>query len=165
MSTTVPLIVDGKDFPASNTFPVYDPQDRSTILHHVSSLSVSSVADVVASSKRAFPGWRDTPYTERRKIFAKAAVLLQERIPELIQTQVDETTSSQGFAGFDVAVLTAATLEETAAAMSTALRGELAPLDASGKRMLTVKEPLGVVLSIGECWVCRRRELASCRVA
>jgi len=158
MSDTVPLIVDGKDFPSQTTFPVYDPQDRSTVLHKVSSLSLASVADVVASSKKAFPGWRDTPYTEKRKIFAKVAELLRERTPELIGTQATETTSSAGFAGFDVAVLTAATVDETSAAMSTALRGEMAPMDASGKRMMVIKEPLGVVLSIGECMRSYRKD-------
>jgi acyl-CoA reductase-like NAD-dependent aldehyde dehydrogenase len=147
---TIPLYVDGKEFPSKTTFPVYDPQDRTTVLHNVSSLSVAAVADVVASSKKALQGWRDTPFTERRKIFVKAAELLKERTPELIQNQATETTSSAGFAGFDVGVLTAGSIEETAAAMSQALRGEMAPLDASGKRMMTIKEPMGVVLSIGK---------------
>jgi acyl-CoA reductase-like NAD-dependent aldehyde dehydrogenase len=149
-SLNVPVIVDGQAFPCQSTYPVFDPQDRTTILHNVSSISVSNVQDVISSSTKAFPGWRDLPFTEKRKIFTKAAQLLQERLPELIATQSKETTSSTGFASYDVAVLAAATIEETNAAMSTALRGEMAPLDASGKRMMIIKEAMGVVLSIGE---------------
>ncbi|UZJ57329.1 hypothetical protein CBS101457_006649 [Exobasidium rhododendri] len=148
MSDTIPMIVDGKPFPSQSTFPVYDPQDRTTVLHNVSSLGLSSVAEVVASSKKALPGWRNTSIAERRKIFAKAASLLQLRLGELIGTQATETTSSAGFAGFDVAILSTECLDETSAAMSTALRGEMAPLDATGKRMMVIKEPMGVVLSI-----------------
>ena len=165
-SPTVPIIVDGKEYPSKQTYPVYDPQDRATVLHNVASLPVSAVADVVASSRKAFPAWRDTPYTEKRKIFLKAAELMRERTPELIGCQATETTSSAGFAGFDVAVLTTATLDETTAVMSTALRGEMAPLDASGKRMMVIKEPMGVVLSIGEVvrhgWVVRLADRWMC---
>jgi acyl-CoA reductase-like NAD-dependent aldehyde dehydrogenase len=145
---SVPIIVDGKAFPTQGTFPVYDPQDRTTVLYSVSSLPAASVADVTASSKKAFPAWRDMPYAEKRKIFFKAAQLFQERIPELVQTITTETTAPTGFASFDIGVLAAACLEETTAVMSTALRGEMAPLDASGKRMMVIKERYGVVLSI-----------------
>jgi acyl-CoA reductase-like NAD-dependent aldehyde dehydrogenase len=148
IEANVPIIVDGKEFPTQSTFPLYDPQDRTTVLHNVSSLPVGSVGEVTASSKRALSAWRDMPFTERRKIFFKAAQLFQERTPELIGTISTETTAPTGFASYDVGVLASACLEETTAVMSTALRGEMAPLDPSGKRMMVIKEPYGVVLSI-----------------
>jgi acyl-CoA reductase-like NAD-dependent aldehyde dehydrogenase len=117
-------------------------------MHKAGSLPISAIPELMASAKRGFTVWRDTPYADRRKVLLKANQILQERIPQLIQCESTETTAGAGFAGFDVAVLTTATLEETLATMSTALRGEMAPLDPSGKRMAVIREPYGGVLSI-----------------
>lgn len=144
----VPCIVDNKPFATPSSFPLVDPQDRKTILHNVATLPATSVGDVVASSQRAFEAWRDTPLKERRKLLHKAAALFEERIPELIQIEASETTASAGFAAFDVGYLAADAINETPNSMAAALRGEVAPADASGKRMLVTREPLGCVLSI-----------------
>lgn len=144
----IPLIVDGQAFPSSSSYPVYDPQDRVTILHNANCIKVDSVSDVVESSRKALPGWKNTSITERRKIFNKAIQLFHEREQDLIETEAKETTASTGYASYIVSVLAAACIEETTAVMSSALRGEMAPCDSSGKRMVVIKEPYGVILSM-----------------
>lgn len=43
-----------------------------------------------------------TSVIERRNIFLKAAALLRERIPQYIGVEHGETTSSEGWSGFDL---------------------------------------------------------------
>lgn len=66
-----------------------------------------------------------TPITQRRDIFVKAAQLLRERIPKYAAIEHRETTSSEGWAGFEM-TLAAESIEEVAAASTVALRGEIA---------------------------------------
>ncbi|CEH16527.1 Aldehyde dehydrogenase [Ceraceosorus bombacis] len=110
--------------------------------------STADVEAAVASSKRAFAGWRDTPVTARRSILLKASQLFKERIPELIGVETEETSSGTGFAGYEIAVLASDLLEETACAMNQALRGETAPPDPTGKQMIVERVPFGCVLGI-----------------
>lgn len=63
--------------------------------------------------------------TFRRRIFAKAAALLAERIGDYAAISLAETSTSVGFAGFDIHLATES-LEETASAATLALRGEIA---------------------------------------
>lgn len=146
--TVIPCIVDNKPFSAPSTYDVVDPSDRSTVMHKAASFPASSIEELMTSSSKGFQAWRDTPFAERRKVFMRAQQLFQERSEKLIECEATETTAGQGFASYDVTVLTAASLEETTATMSTALRGEMAPPDPSGKRMAVIREPYGGVLSI-----------------
>lgn len=148
MATAIPCVIDNKQFDTKSTFDVIDPADRKTVLHSASAFNVHSVDQLINSSRKGFQVWRDTPFAERRKIFLRAQQLFNERMGDLIQFESKETTAGAGFAGYDVGVLTSACLEESLSSMSTALRGEMAPLDPSGKRMCVVREPIGPTLSI-----------------
>jgi len=92
----------------------------------------------------------------------QASEIFQQRIPEIIALETKETASSSGFAGFETAVsgmrhapqrasaprlkraergnatqvLASAQFQETPIAMAQAMRGETAPVDSAGKRML-----------------------------
>lgn len=151
VATPVPCIVDNRALAVQTTFDVVSPADRTTVLHQVAAFQATGLNDLLASSSRGLESWRNTSITERREVFVKAAVLLRERLPQLIEVEANETTASAGFAAFELGVLATSSLDETSAAMSAALRGEMAPIDPSGKRMSVIREPLGVVLSIGAC--------------
>lgn len=148
MATAIPCVIHNKHFATQNTFDVVDPADRKTVLHAVSAFTANSVDELIKSSRQGFQVWRDTPFTERRKIFLRVQQLFNERMGDLIQCEAKETTAGAGFAGYEVGVLTSASLEESLAAMSIALRGEMAPLDPNGKRMCVVREPIGPTLSM-----------------
>lgn len=107
---------------------------------------------------------------ERRNIFIKAAQILRERIPELAKIEFEETTSSEGWAGFEMTLaaescvgftlrhfsssteaaadgMSASRIEETAAAATNALRGEIATTEAH-QRAYIERCPYGVVLGM-----------------
>lgn len=153
MTTTeipkVSCFINNKRHPFSSTYDVISPVDRTTVLHKVEAFEVDKIEELMDSSQQGFQSWKDTSITDRRKVFLKALQLLQERLPQLIEDEVNETTVGTGFASFEVGVGTVTSIEETAAALSTALRGELAPNEANGKRQCIIREPLGGVLSIG----------------
>lgn len=148
MATAIPCVIHNKPFTTQATYDVVDPADRKTVLHSVSAFPLSSIDQLIQSSRQGFNVWRDTPFEERRKIFFRVNELFQERMTDLIQCEAKETTAGAGFAGYEVSVLTSASLQESLSSMSTALRGEMAPLDPSGKRMCVVREPIGPTLSI-----------------
>lgn len=147
---SVPCIVDNEPFTTSASFDVISPADRKTVLHSVTSIEASDVPKIVASSRAAFRAWRDTSIPAKRAIFTKAEQLLRERSAEYIANEATETTASQAWATMDVAQLATLSLAEGSAAMSAALRGEMAPYDgsANGKRMFVHRVPYGCVLSI-----------------
>lgn len=154
----LPVIINNKPYPTSQTYEVHRVDSASpSVLHNVASCSPEDANAAVDACWAAFPAWRDTPYGERRKIIQKAHTLLQERLQKYAQLEVEETSSGKGFAQFDMGLAIGA-LEESAAVVSIALRGEIAPPQANGKRALIYREPYGVVLGIVSIWsaVCRK---------
>ncbi|KAM0756034.1 aldehyde dehydrogenase [Meredithblackwellia eburnea MCA 4105] len=145
-NTPVPSYVDGAPFTGSATFNVLDPHDNSKVLHQVSSITEADVPKVVGAAAKAFKTWRNTSVSERRRIVLKAAALLQERLPEYAGVEYGETTSSQGWSGFDITLAIGA-LEEAGSVATTALRGEVATTDAGQKAYIT-RVPYGVVFGI-----------------
>ncbi|PWN86733.1 aldehyde dehydrogenase [Acaromyces ingoldii] len=141
-------LVDGVPFPCQSSFQVRDATDKVSVLHEVDSLSAEHVGDVVKSSQRAFEKWRATDVTERRSVLLKVLNQYRDQMDALVELECRETTTSVGFANFDVKVLALQCLEETICCMSAALRGELAPSTASGKRLTVKREPYGIVFSI-----------------
>lgn len=86
----------------------------------------------VLSRSQPAPRWlahplclSQTPVTERRDIFIKAAAILKARTPEFAKVEFEETTSTQMWAGFECG-LAVESIEEVAAVATAALRGEIA---------------------------------------
>lgn len=71
---------------------------------------------------------------------------MRERAAEFAAIEFAETTSSQGFSGFDCH-LASESLEETASAASTALRGEIATTE-QGQTAYIEKVPFGIVFGM-----------------
>ncbi|KAM0750932.1 aldehyde dehydrogenase [Meredithblackwellia eburnea MCA 4105] len=142
----VPCYVGGSPFVGSGTFDVRDPHDNSKVIHKVSSITIADVPKVVEIAAKAAKTWKLTSVLERRAIFLKAASLLRERNVEYAGIEFAETTSSQGWSGFELN-LAAESLEETAAAASTALQGEIA-VTGQGQRAYIERAPFGVVFGM-----------------
>jgi len=66
-----------------------------------------------------------TPVTQRREIFLKAASIFKRRLPEFVEVEAHETVSTKGWSGFDIS-LAIESIEEVAAVCTAALRGEIA---------------------------------------
>ncbi|SOV02947.1 related to aldehyde dehydrogenase [Ustilago sp. UG-2017a] len=151
-SNPLPCIIDNSPFTPSHTYPVYRTDQPSSgtrdVTHNVASISPSEVAQVVASSQAAFPGWRATPVSRRREIFLRATQLLQERVAEYAGNTMQETVLSRGMAGFELAILATGHLQSAAESMTQALKADVLPPGDDGAMKIVKREPYGVVLGI-----------------
>ncbi len=94
----------------------------------------------------AFKTWRHSPPSERRRILLKAADALEARTPAFIEAMAAEVGASGLWAGFNVYL--AANLFREAASLATQIQGETIPTDKPGALSMTVRQPVGVILSI-----------------
>lgn len=115
----------------------------------VTRAAAGGVADAnraVESASAAFGMWRRSTPTERRRILLKAADILEGKAPQFIEAMAAEVGASQLWAGFNV--LLAANLFREAASLATQIQGETIPTDKPGALSMTVRQPVGVILSI-----------------
>lgn len=118
-------------------------------IHQVVGCSVEQAVQAADVAAKALPEWKKTSYSQRSKIFLRAAEILKERAEEFININVEEGCLDLGFANFELHNLAVAHLEDTAATVSAALKGEFPRIDTeSGRRELIQREPFGVVLGI-----------------
>ena len=141
------LIIDNRDVPASGgaTYTRIHPTTGDTVTR----AAAASVEDAVAaaeSAHRAFQSWSQSGPTERRRIFLKAADILEAKTPQFIEVMAKEIGASELWSGFNVVL--AANLFREAAALATQIQGETIPTDKPGALSMTVRQPVGVILSI-----------------
>jgi RHH-type proline utilization regulon transcriptional repressor/proline dehydrogenase/delta 1-pyrroline-5-carboxylate dehydrogenase len=86
----VPLWIDGRDVATANVLPSVNPNRPSEMLGQICQAGVAEVDRAVSAAVRAFPGWRDTPVTERSALLRRVAALMRERLFELAAWQVLE---------------------------------------------------------------------------
>ncbi|MGL4555450.1 MAG: L-glutamate gamma-semialdehyde dehydrogenase [Gemmataceae bacterium] len=85
-----PAVLDNKPQPAPGWFESLNPCRKSEVVGRCARSSAEQAGQAVASAKRAFPGWRDTPAEERVRILHEAASILRRRRFELAAWQVLE---------------------------------------------------------------------------
>ncbi|KAK4046931.1 hypothetical protein OIV83_005722 [Microbotryomycetes sp. JL201] len=142
----VPCFLNDEPWTATGSYKVQDPHDSSKTLHSVASVKVDDVEKVIQVADKAAKQWRKTPIVQRRDIFLKAAKLLRERIPKYAPIEFGETTSSEGWSGFEM-TLAAESIEEAAAVATSALRGEIASTGPE-QRAFIKRCPYNIVLGI-----------------
>ena len=111
--------------------------------------AAATVADAhaaVEAAARAFPAWSQTGPSQRRALLLKAADLLEAKQPQFEAAMIAETGASALWAGFNVH-LAANGLRE-AAALTTAITGEVIPSDVPGSLALGVRQAVGVVVGL-----------------
>ncbi|WP_162954782.1 aldehyde dehydrogenase, partial [Pseudomonas aeruginosa] len=101
---------------------------------------------LAASSERAFRKWSKTGPTERRRLLLAAADVLEAKMSEFCRIMAEEIGASQLWAQFNVGA--SANLLREAAALTTQIKGETIPTDKLGAFSLTLRQPVGTVLSI-----------------
>lgn len=115
----------------------------------ITTVAAATVADARAaadSASRAFATWSHTGPTERRRVLLRAADLVEENIDEFVSTMALEVGASELWSRFNVG-LTASLLRE-AASLATQIQGETIPTDKPGTLSMTIRQPVGVILSI-----------------
>jgi salicylaldehyde dehydrogenase len=115
----------------------------------VTRAAAATVADAIAaadSAEMAFKTWSTTGPTERRRILLAAADRLEAKAPEFIAVMAKEIGASELWAGLNV--MLAANLFREAASLATQIQGETIPTDKPGTLSMTIRQPVGAVLSI-----------------
>jgi acyl-CoA reductase-like NAD-dependent aldehyde dehydrogenase len=141
------LVIDNESRPAKGgaTFERRHPVSNAVVTRAAAG-GVDDAIAAVESASVAFKTWRHTAPSERRRILLKAADALEARTPAFIEAMAAEVGASGLWAGFNVYL--AANLFREAASLATQIQGETIPTDKPGALSMTVRQPVGVILSI-----------------
>ena len=115
----------------------------------ITTIAAATVADARAaadSARRAFATWSQTGPTERRRVLLRAADLVEEKVEEFVRTMALEVGASELWSRFNVGLT--ANLFREAASLATQIQGETIPTDKPGTLSMTIRQPVGVILSI-----------------
>jgi len=134
-----------RDAACGDRFPVVDPADEARIAEVPDSRAEDARAAADAAHA-AFPGWRAVPAKQRAAMLKRWNDLIlrdQDRLGALI-SQEQGKPLAEGRAE----VAYAACYVEWFAEEATRVQGELIPAPVQGRRMLALREPVGVVAAI-----------------
>jgi acyl-CoA reductase-like NAD-dependent aldehyde dehydrogenase len=141
------LLIDNREIPASSggTFQRLNPIDGEVVTE-AAAATVEDARRAIESAAAAFPAWAALGPNARRDVLENSARLLLARINELIEPMMQETGAAQPWIRFNVKV--ASGMLREAAAITTQIKGEVIPTDKPGAMTITVRRPVGVILSI-----------------
>jgi 5-carboxymethyl-2-hydroxymuconic-semialdehyde dehydrogenase len=83
-------LIDGKSVPGRDYFETVNPATQD-VLAEVASGGEAEVNAAVAAAKAAFPAWAGRPATERAALVRKLGDLIARHVPELSQTETNDT--------------------------------------------------------------------------
>jgi malonate-semialdehyde dehydrogenase (acetylating)/methylmalonate-semialdehyde dehydrogenase len=137
MTQTIRHWIDGKpqDGQSGRNGPVYDPATGAQRAQ-VAFASADEVDRAVASARAAFPGWRDTPITQRAQVLFRFRSLLDQAKEELAEIISQEHGKTRPDARGEV--LRGLETVEFACGIPQLLKGD-------GIDLASLREPLGVV--------------------
>jgi acyl-CoA reductase-like NAD-dependent aldehyde dehydrogenase len=141
------LIIDNKpqDATEGRTFERVHPL-TGDVVTRAAAATVADALAAVGSAAAAFETWSQSGPSERRNVLLKAADIMEQRTPELMEAMAQEVGAAPLWAGFN-GFLTVNLLRE-AAGLATQIQGETLPTDKPGAVSMTVRRPAGVVLSM-----------------
>jgi len=126
----VPLLINGEEITSNVVFDVVNP-GSGKVAFKANGANAELAKKAVEAAQAAFPAWSKTKPLERRKLFLKAAQLLEERKDEVTKIQQQETSVDPGFAGgFQIGV-SVGMLQECGARVST-IEGSVPEPDEEG---------------------------------
>jgi succinate-semialdehyde dehydrogenase / glutarate-semialdehyde dehydrogenase len=139
--------VDGQwiDRGDSGRFVVDNPATGET-LAELPSLSRSQVAGAIDAADRAFPGWRSRSGKQRAQILRRWFDLVTEHTEDLARLITLEEGKPLAEARGEVAY--AASFIEWFAEEAKRVRGDIFPAPDASRRILVLKEPVGVCAAI-----------------
>jgi acyl-CoA reductase-like NAD-dependent aldehyde dehydrogenase len=108
--------------------------------------TVEDAQAAAASASAAFAIWSRTGPTERRRILLKAADILEGKLEAFKSAMALEIGSPEAWSIFNV--MGSAALFREAASLTTQIQGETIPTDKLGTLSMTLRQPVGVILSI-----------------
>jgi len=144
---TYGLFVNGEWQEARNgkTFPVRNPA-TGEVLAEVVDGGVAETRAAIEAAHAAFPSWSATTADKRSAVLSKAAQLLIERADELARVLTME--NGKPVAESRGEVIVGAQFLQWNAEEARRIYGEVVPSAAADRRVLTIKQPVGVVAAI-----------------
>ncbi len=148
MTKTYKMYIGGKwvDSCANETFDDYNPY-TGEVFAKVARGKREDATRAIEAAAEAFPAWAATPPAARRKMFLKAADIMESRQDELVRILSEETGSTIGIAMFQMFFVPG--LFREAAAQAYSVTGEVIPADYPGAFFMVLRQPAGVVAGFG----------------
>ncbi|QJQ94195.1 MULTISPECIES: aldehyde dehydrogenase [Halomonadaceae] len=145
--TPVQLLIGGQECPATGNATAirYNPFSGEAVTE-AAAATVEDANRAAEAAHKAFAAWSQTGPGERRAKLLKAAELMESRQQEFIDSMVDETGATLGWAGFNVMV--AAGLLRESASLTTQIQGDIIPSNVPHSLAMGVRVPCGVVVGI-----------------
>jgi succinate-semialdehyde dehydrogenase/glutarate-semialdehyde dehydrogenase len=127
------------------TFPVYDPATGEKIAD-VPRMGTAETRRAIEAADAALPAWRNTPAKERSKIVRRWYELIVEHTDELAHIMTLEQGKPLAEARGEIAM--GAAYVEWNAEEAKRVYGDIIPTLANDRRMVVVKQPIGVCVGI-----------------
>jgi acyl-CoA reductase-like NAD-dependent aldehyde dehydrogenase len=144
----VPCWINGEAIPLDTSQLIeVNSSAQGKVVHYAHSATVEVATNAVETAAEAFKTFSEVAYSQRRAVLMKAAEIMESRIEELMQYQIDETSCPEPWARFNV-VLAAKAIREIAANITIACTGEMPPPETGNTFCLVYKQAIGPVLSI-----------------
>jgi acyl-CoA reductase-like NAD-dependent aldehyde dehydrogenase len=131
--------LDGGTYAKTNPY-------NGEVVSHVAAAKRADARRAVEAAVAAFPAWRETPPAAKRKLFLKAADLIEARQVEIAGLMIEETGGTFGWGMFNCFFV--AGLLREAAAQAYGLTGEIIPSDLPDTFAMAMRQPVGVVVGI-----------------
>lgn len=152
----VPLVINDKPLPINEdaVYPVTNSKTGETV-HYYTSTDIATCDAACEAAWAAFQGagplkgqtgWKRATVVQRRNLLNKVADLYEERVEELVRTQMAETACEEAWGRNNVS-LAVAYVREIAACVS-GIRGVIPPMDKPDSLAFVYKEAVGPVLII-----------------
>ncbi|QGH62665.1 aldehyde dehydrogenase family protein [Serratia proteamaculans] len=141
------LIINGKEKAARNNRMTDDISPwTGAVYARIAAASPEDVNAAADAAAAAFPAWSEMRPFERRKIFLRAADLMEQRAEEAIELMAREVGGARPWAKFNTE-LCAEILREAAAAI-TQPTGQILATNAAGSQSYAERMPYGVIAAI-----------------
>jgi acyl-CoA reductase-like NAD-dependent aldehyde dehydrogenase len=143
----VRLVIDNNaiDADSGRFFERLNPVSGNVVTRAAAGGTADSVR-AAESAHAAFASWSQTGPSERRSILLAAADALEAKKDAIVEAMAFEVGASALWSTFNV--MGSAALLREAASLVTQIQGETIPTDKPGTLSMTMRQPVGVVLSI-----------------
>jgi len=101
----------------------------------------------IEAAQAAFPEWANSPPSLRRKVFLKAADIMESRQDELVKAMMEEVGGTIGISMFQMFFVPG--LYRMAASAAYDVKGEIIPADHKDSFFMAIRQPAGVVSCFG----------------
>jgi len=142
------MFIGGKwvDAANGNTFEDMNPY-TGEVYAYLPSAKREDAKRAIEAAQAAFPEWSNSPPSLRRKIFLKAADIMERRQDELVKAMMEEVGGTIGISMFQMFFVPG--LYRMAAGAAYDVKGEIIPADHANSFFMAIRQPAGVVSCFG----------------